>query len=422
MRQLIILFSGFLLLPLSSLHAQINVQAEFQFFQDRLDEATTAAGVAAFSVAETDQIKANILNRLDTAFSGFDINFNEAAGIVAVTSAVRAGDEGLRFSLTSSTVSGPDSPIPGLPLLGTSAQGIDFLNRNTGASDVFTANFSSLLDVGDARADQIAEISAGLSSTAAHELGHGLGLQHRDSFGIASLQATNSQGGYQSALGQRVHYLANTFTGRTEEFRESASTFSDLSKVKLQFAQGLTANPIAVTPESGNQMTIADAQPIGLSALSTGLEYDQTAVVEGTFAGLAEYFSIDLQAGDTVLLELLSEAHLTNSFDSVLRLFDTDGSTLLFENDNVQFNIDGVNLGSTIEDTTDSLLWNLPITQSGRYFIELDSAVAGDQGDYHLLVAVNQAAAVPEPGGMLVLIAASTALAIRRRRAGKQTC
>lgn len=421
MRQLILLFAGFLLLPLSALQAQIQVRTEFEFFQDRLNAATTEAGVATFSAAETDQIKANIFNGLNTAFSGYDINFSEVAGLVEVTSAVRAGDEGLRFSLTSSTVSGPDSPIPGLPLLGTSAQGIDFLNRNTGASDVFTANFSSLLDAGDSRADMISEISAGLSSTAAHELGHGLGLQHRDSFGIASLQATNSQGGYETALAQRVHYLANTFTGRTEEFRESASTFSDLSKVKLQYAEGLTANPIAVTPESGDQSTIADAQFLGLSALSTELEYDQTAVVEGSFGGLAEYFSVDLQAGDAVLLELLSEAHLSNSFDSVLRLLDTDGSTVLFENDDVQFNIDGVNLGSTIEDTSDSLLWNLPITQSGRYFIELDSAVAGARGDYHLLVAVNQTAAVPEPSGLLVVIVASTALVIRRR-AGERTC
>ncbi|MCH2182609.1 MAG: PEP-CTERM sorting domain-containing protein, partial [Mariniblastus sp.] len=380
-------------LPASSAPAQINVFVDWGGFELRLGEAASAAGVASFSAAEVTTIKTNVFNDITSHYSGFSLNFTETNP---------GGDyETIVFGLTGTGYGLADS--------------IDFRNQlKTGTGRVFTANFDDFIESADPRSVQIAELSTSLAGTASHELGHNLGLQHLDPYGIASFTATNSNGGYITGTAQNSHVMATGFTGLNEAQRETFRTFSDLSGVKLHMADGVSPNPISLTSEqAGSHSSAGTAQHLGLTTVAFASEYDEAEVLTGYYRG-SDFYSVDLEAGDKILIEVLSSIIYDDDFDSYLRFYDTDGTTVLYENDDLEVNSTGVNNGGSY--SMDAMLWNLPVKNAGRYFIEVDAFSSSDSGNYDLVVAVERLRAIPEPSAMLLLSGLAIGLGLRRRR------
>lgn len=375
--------------------AQINVFVDWADFEARLNEATTSAGVGNFTAGEVVTIKSNVFNDITSHYSGFSLNFTETNP---------GGDyETIVFGQTTSG--------GGYGL----ADGIDFRNLlKTGTGRVFTANFDDFLESSDARSVQIAELSTSLAGTASHELGHNLGLQHLDPYGIASFTATDFNGGYITGDAQNAHLMATGLTGLTEPGREVFRTFSDLSGVKLHMAEGVSPNPISLTSEQGGSHgSAASAQHLDLTTVAFASEYDDAEVLKGFFSG-SDFYSVDLEAGDKILIEVLSDLPYSDDFDSLLRFYDTDGTTVLFENDDLEINSNGVNNGGSY--TFDAMLWNLPVDTEGRYFFEVDSFSGGDSGNYDLVVAVARFQAIPEPTALFLLSGLAIGFSLRRRR------
>lgn len=379
----------------SSAEAQINVFVDFTDFETRLDEATFDAGVLDFDGGEVTMIRSNIMSSLNTAFAGYLVTFSD--------SNPGGTFETLNFGLTGGGFGVADR--------------IDFLNQvNNDTARVFTANFDTFLDMGDSRAQQIFELSNSLSGTAAHEVGHNLGLEHRDPYGIAGLGVADLNGGYSTSGQHNTHIMGTGITGLSIAEREIPRSFSDLSHVKLEFANGVVANPLAtIAEQAGDHSTVATAQQINFQSLTVGNSgYDQAAVVEGSLtSGENDFFSFDMLAGEFAAIQIISDVLFTDEIDSVITLFDTDGLTILANNDDTILSGTAINQGGS-QYSLDSSIYNFLAPADGSYFLQVAPFNAGEIGSYDLLFATT--AIVPEPGTALVLSIMGLGFATRHRR------
>jgi Bacterial pre-peptidase C-terminal domain len=383
----------FALLPSTGL-SQVNVFLDYTNFQTRLNEATTAAGVANFNAGEVATIQANVLSSLTTSFAGYTVNFtNVNPGGVFET---------INFGLVGG----------GLGL----ADRLDFRNLvGNDVARVFTGNFGLFIESAETRGQQIQEFSVALGGTAAHEFSHNLGLEHRDPYGIVGAGVSNPIGGYITNGIQNVYIQATDITGISESQREVQRSFSDFSHVKLNFANNLTVAPLApINEQGGPHGTPATAQHIVPSLLTTGnTAFLDAATVIGAISapGQQDWYSFDLLAGEFLTAITMSEGFYTNDVDTVLTLFDTDGSTDLVENDDTEIGLNSVNPGDDLY-ATDSSIYNFRAATTGTYFLRV-TGFLNDTGAYEMLFATN---GVPEPGAALVLwVGLAGVFSFRRR-------
>ncbi|QDU37603.1 PEP-CTERM motif protein [Maioricimonas rarisocia] len=378
---------------------------DYSGFDTRLSELAASAGIAAFSGAEIDTIKANIKSDLETIYSDFDATFTET-------------DPG---GVTDIWFGGTTAP-GGLGV----ADGIDFGNMVLDdLSRVFSANFDFIIEAGDARATQIDELSAALSGTAAHELGHNLGLRHHDAYGdLTYTGGTIATGGAQNAF-----IMATGSTGLSETGRETTRTFNTHEKVKLSFASGFNASlPTTLSETADFASTIAAA------TAASALTLDPLAVVtrsainilgEITTSGDSDIFRLDLTSGTTLT------ADVNNDFSGVfppgfangnteLRIYDPTG-TLVASNTVSAYSGNTFGAGG-FGDGFDPALFNVPITATGNWFVEVVGE-GGATGDYQLLLhadTVTSSTVVPEPSSFALLgVGLMSAGAWRRRRQRK---
>ncbi len=393
-----VVFFALALLPALEARSQVKVFLDFNgTWISNLDSATAPKGFT-FSSTERGTIESTVVSTFETVFSNFDIDF--------VTAAPTSG----AFHRVNFGASTGGSGFGSAPL--------DFRNQNANQTQsVFAANFGSFIETTDSVATQIAELSTSLAGTGAHELGHSLGLRHLAAYGDPLVREAIDQFGNTQGI-QNGHIMATGSTGLNEAQRESPRTFSQWSNVLLEAADGLTASPLTRQVELGDAGDVAgSAQALSMTALpisglSAGLTWGRLSNESDV-----DFFSFEANAGSLLTAELWSDDLFTtfNQFDSLLTLYDTDGTTVLFSNDDTEYS------GNTLYNSTfrenDSFLAVVELSNTGTYYLSVASV--GNRGgppggDYNLIFAV------PEPSSWVLIVLGGVGFAAtgRRRRGG----
>lgn len=373
---------------------------------EQLNAATTSAGVANFSETERSTIESNIVTLLETAYGDFLVDF----------SLTDPGGTRERINMGATTSGGSYGSAP-----------LDFLNDGTGTQKVYTANFDNFLESFDSRSNQIAEISTALAGTAAHELGHSVGLRHHAAYGTPGITTAN----YSNTGGlQNVHFMATGKTGLNETERETPRSFSPWSRLSMEAASDipLVASPLPATSEdpgdAGEDPTTAQLLTLTSRPLSG---FDAALIVGGEIEevpGQTPPYDVDVYSfagavGDLFSAELWSDDQYSDDFDGQLTLIAPDGVTTLSFSDDTLYSGDKFGTGNKRED--DSFLLNVPLMESGLHYLMVETLGAdpehssGDAfGSYDLLIGVWP---VPEPSvAVLVLGGLVSVLGLGRFR------
>lgn len=382
------------LLPAIEARSEVTVFLDFNNnWISNLDAATSPLGFT-FDSTQRTTIETNIAASIDQVYSAYDVN--------VVTSQPTSGSyHRINYGANTSGTSYGSAPL-------------DWRNQNANQTQsVFAANFGGFIETGDSTPQRIAEISASLAGTGAHELGHSLGLRHHVAYGDPlvrqAIDLTGSTFGIQNS-----HIMATGSTGLGESQRESPRTFSPWANVLLEAANGLTAAPLAMQSELGDAGNLATgAQSVGLTALPiSGLS---AGLVQGKLSNELDidFFSFDASAGSYLTAEVWSDDLFTTSdqFDSVLTLYDTDGTTVLFSNDNIEYS--GSNLYNGTFREYDSFLAMIELVNTGTHYLSVASV--GNRGgpaggNYNLVFAV------PEPGSWVLFTMAAVGFGVVARR------
>ena len=289
------------------------------------------------------------------------------------------------------------------------SSGIDWRNtRKEDHAHVFLKNFSGVILPGSySRETNLDRLATAIAGTALHELGHNLGLQHFDAYGLDSIKAP----GYGGIVGQQNgSIMATGATGLTAAERGDPRSFNMLEMLKLEFADDVAPTlGTTVAETAGPNDTLATAQAIAGSVMPvTGLS---ALNITGSLSSGSDF---DLFKFDAVLGSLLTGNVFATPFtsgaptDTFLSLLDSTG-TLLASNDDISFTSTSLNGGSGFY-STDSLSLNFEAGYTGTYYFAIGGAGAGD---YQFLV--SGLAPVPEPATM-ALAALGLGAAMRRRK------
>lgn len=331
-------------------------------------------------------LQTSIAAAVQTAFTGYDVTFSQT---------LPTGNfETLGFGWrTDAVLDAPDR-------FGQAE--LDWLNINhsTNAGEatayVFPTEFTKADLANPAPAAYLNRLGNALAFWGVHELGHAFGLEDQDAFGDVSIIPDV----YANTFGvQNRNFMAVTAFGLAATQFDSLSgfAFSPLSRVKLGFAEDLTASPPATTLESpADHDTPATAQQLVFTPLASASA--QVVDVELASASTeSDFYKFDMQVGELLTINALATntyEHVVDpsepfSFDTVIRLFKPDGTTVVMTADDIQTGVNkfGGGAGTTLLDQ-DSLIVNyrIPEGAGGTYFVEVTSKTEFP-GFYDLLVA-----------------------------------
>jgi len=414
---------------------------------DELNEATNRAGTNQFSAAERATIESNVLNSLNSIYGDYNLNFvtTQPDGIHELIYFGQDNDN----PGVGGNLGGALSDTGNLDAISYTASFLANPNGNPASvAKVATGNFNFALEPNfDTRAESIQEISTSLAGTAAHELGHALGLRHHFSYTADGVTPDNlsNTGGLQNQ-----HVIATGGTGLSEQEREGADrTLAPFSRVILDIAGGVTSelggfgreniaivdNPVfSDASELGSQNdagdTFATAQQLSFQRGDTSGA--DISFVEADLDGGADdvdVFSFTTTGETTFSTHLFSEElRFVREFDPALALFDILG-TEIASSDDINYGGDSIDVDTIIDlnstdasTSDDSFLFNI-VLDPGTYFLEVratdveisDNPFSGDQ--YFLVTSlVPSVVTIPEPSSAILLaLALGSGLSTRRR-------
>jgi hypothetical protein len=387
---------------------------------EELNQATATAGVANFSAAERTAIETDIIGQLNTIYSDYQVTFT--------TNEPAFESEAINFGFDNDSIA--DGVLGFAPL--------DIGNRFTadlGITNVVPENFAFFIEAGEARSLQISEIAAGLAGTAAHELGHSVGLLHHHAYSNEGIDPSN----YANTLGlQNEHIIATGSTGLTEPGRETLRDFSPFEQVMLDISGGaepifggqdndsLVLNPIfsdrtenggfnGLGTDAGN--TLATAQLLNQQVGETsGLDIAFVEADLDAAMGDVDIFRFDVAAPGTLLAHFYSDGLLygaNREFDGQLELLDSSGMVIA-SNDDIRYDGNTFNAGTLR--STNAFLNNITLASAGDYYLRV-SGVAGEElGSNYWLVTAFSSSAVPEPSSIAFTLLGVAGLLNRRKR------
>ena len=367
---------------------------------DELNELADRANVQRFTVEERATIESNIAASVAEVYFETTIDFvlQEPSGEHDVVYFARDNDHP---SVSSTNLGSAPADLGNQDTNG-------YTQRNgnpPGVPKVTTANFLNILESSDQRAMQIAEISAALAGTAAHELGHTFGQLHHFAYSAEGISPAN----YANTLGiQNQHIQATGSTGITESNRQSQRTLSPFSEVILDISGGSQASP----SEENNSLVAgglisdrreengSDAGGTIDNAFALGFEFGPTSglpisFIEADIDGPSsdvDVFSFSVATPTTLISHVFSERLDlgSNEFDSVLELLDGSG-TVLERADDIGWDDNQYNdLVSPEGEEDDPFLLNIPL-DPGEYFLRVSPATTDvsdspNPGDVYWLV------------------------------------
>jgi len=319
------------------------------------------------------------------------------------------------FSTFDDVPSGPHATLgfgatggdPGL--LGLSST-LDW--RNTSVTDgavIYSGKFGGTFMAGttvDHKVRDLDRLSTALANIAAHELGHTLGLQHYDAYGLPEFKAP----GYAGITGQQNSKIMSSGPSGATIFGlgDSLKTFSELSINKLEFAAGVVPTVGKTVSEvAGSKDTLATAQAISLENLALSGKPAINIMGKSSSTGQLDLYKFDAQIGNLITLNTFSDLILGDTTNTALGLFNDSGA-LIASNGDISYAGNSFMTGAGFY-STDSLILNFEATYTGVYYAGVLGE--GSSGDYNLLIT----GAVPEPASMIAL-ASAICLVVRNRR------
>ena len=208
--------------------------------------------------------------------------------------------------------------------------------------------------------------------------------------------APNAAGEYYIGISDSGNFDYDPVNGRTNFSSNVTSPFSTVGNYELQI------NILNVVADEDSDNTIAEAIDTGLSSTAETSTL-VTAIIDP--ASDVDLYKFQLAAGEGVTLDI-DAAVLDSDLDSYLRLYDSEGNELAFDDD------DDRNV--VIEDTTTDSWINFVAETSGEYYVGVSSegntnydAIAGSDnfnatsglsvGDYELAIDIAPVVADTDP-------------------------
>ena len=345
----------------------------------------------------TTQMRNDVQDLLETIYQDFNVTFSQTApGAGPFTT----------LTYNSGTAGGL-------------ADGIDF--RNLDMNDNAVINVDGL---GFTAPADVVGLSANIG---AHELGHLMGLRHRDSFGpIGSgvlpgfdVNFLPTYPGPQNATEFGDHVLSTPAFGASVARFTQPVWFSERSAIKLAFAEDSNTfgeaggfNDTLATAQSliFDQLIVPNTIVAGQNAGIGDFDVDAVSVVGSLTTNDDDFYEFTADAGDLFNFEVMSSAlDRLATIDTQISILDANGNFVDY------FGADAFN-DDEIE-TLDSVIIDLVIPEAGTYFIQVNGFSGADTGEYELFATrFNGAIAIPEPGCVAILLGACTLIATRRRR------
>lgn len=350
-------------------------------FHERLLELTNRLGVFPLTTTEEATVKQNLVTGIT--------NLGTQAGFAVTETAPNPYDapETLFFGKQPAAV--------GASAGSRFESTLDWRNGNLSTEYVFP---SELLQVGvpasTPRSQLLKYVSYALIHASGSAIGAGLGADPATAFGDPSIidsTFANTFGlparnlGADASIGFTESQLLTSF-GNGYVFR-----YSPVALAQMQFGEGIR-NSVPGSPnqllneQAGAHSTPATAQAVTLNLAASGESHTNGAKIGFVGFGKIEgtekdYYRFTAAAGDLVTIRANSQlAYEGVAFDTMLKLFGTDGTTLLSSNDNTRF--DATSFGQSTDPlvSTDSMILNFRIPAAGTYYIEVSSNGGGLAG------------------------------------------
>ncbi len=351
------------------------------------------------SINYTTAMRDDVQSQMEAIYSGFNVSFTQS----------NPGGTFATVTFNSGSAGGV-------------AQHIDF--RNLDKAD------SAVVNVDGLGFGSTPDIVRATSFIGSHELGHLLGLRHRDSFGpigggvISGVSGSflPSYPGPTTADEFDNHVMATPALGQPLSAITSPAFFSERSAIKLTFNESGSV----VSEQAGAHGSIGTAQAVTLdnmTVLNTILTGDNAGIgdfsvdavaVTGALGagGELDFYSFSGNAGDLMNFEVMSNAlshRIGNVIDPQISIFHSNGTAVDYYG-TAAFNDDEI-------ETLDSVIIDLILPSDDTYFVQINAFGAGDTGSYELFMTrFNGAAVIPEPSSAMILVLVSGLVLARRRR------